>query len=124
MCAGELCSALIIIVLGLDQRSLCFSKFTLQVNALVNFLGQNLIDLRQILRGIVDFYFQLVGSLQRMGDIAGLHMAWQLLLEHGIDHDQFGRRLLYRFLYGFIPVKCLGQRAEAVGRLQIDGRGC
>ena len=51
----------------------------LQINALINFLRQHLVDLYQLLRRLVNFDFQLIGSLQRMSHLANLHMRRKLL---------------------------------------------
>ena len=80
--------------LRLNQRGLRFCQFAFKAHTLVNFMRQNLVDLHQVLGSIVDFDFQLVGSLQRMGDITRLDMVRDFLLEHGIDHHQLCRRLL------------------------------
>ena len=77
---GAHCSVLTSEVFRFSQRRLGFGKFAFKVNALVYFLSEHLIDLRKILRRIVDFYFELIGSLQRLGYIADLYVVRQFVL--------------------------------------------
>ena len=70
------------------QGSSGFYQLALQLNTLVNFLCQHLVDLCQLLSRVIDFALQRIGFLQRPGDVAGLNIGWNFLLQHSTDHQK------------------------------------
>ena len=107
------------LALHLVQRGLRRRQLALQLSARADFLLQYLVDLRQIVGGGLNPAFKFVGFLQRLSDLAGLHMIRNFLLEHRVDHAQFSCGLLDRVLNGFILIKRTLQRSGWDGDRQV-----